>query len=205
MTNYMFTYKSLNSKLRLKILTRDNNTCALKKYCPGNINGLEIHHVDGNRENNEDDNLLTVCVCCHNFLDKELRKSRVVQRGYVDTPPIIVRCLNCSKEYKFVSHRGVKFCSKSCLHDYRKNPPKDVVELIEKRRLEAKRRVSEERKKRRTEDVDFRQRSIISSKENYKRLKNKKENDLQFKEVFLKKNREAVRKHREKRKKENSL
>ena len=198
MTNYMFTYKILNPKLRAKILTRDNNTCAFKKLCPEVVNRLEIHHIDGNRENNEDSNLLTVCVRCHNFLDRELRKSRETERGRVDTPPIVISCLNCSKEYKFVSHRGVKFCSRSCLHDYRRNPPQEVVELIEKRRFAAKKRVSESRKKMRREDPEFRRKLIMISIESYKRLKDRKETDPCFKETFLKKNREAVRRHREK-------
>lgn len=57
-------------KIREKIFRRDKFRCrichiseagSLRKF--GRI--LEVHHIDGNEENNEESNLLTVCVKHH--------------------------------------------------------------------------------------------------------------------------------------------
>jgi 5-methylcytosine-specific restriction endonuclease McrA len=33
-------------------------------------NTLDTHHLDGNRKNNDPDNLVTVCASCHRIIDK---------------------------------------------------------------------------------------------------------------------------------------
>lgn len=35
---------------------------------------LQVHHIDGNRNNNIDTNLISVCVNCHFALEKELNR-----------------------------------------------------------------------------------------------------------------------------------
>ncbi len=49
--------------IRRRILIRDDHTCRFcglrsQKY-------MEVHHVDGNHENNDESNLITVCPFCH--------------------------------------------------------------------------------------------------------------------------------------------
>lgn len=48
--------------LRLKILKRDAYTC---QYCGFKAEKWQIvHHIDGNPNNNEEDNLETICPMC---------------------------------------------------------------------------------------------------------------------------------------------
>lgn len=44
------------------IKERDNNICLI---CNKTKNIMQVHHVDGNEDNNSYDNLITVCVSCH--------------------------------------------------------------------------------------------------------------------------------------------
>ena len=50
-----------NNQLKNKIKKRDNKVCRL---CEDNKN-LLIHHIDYNKLNNKDDNLITLCFQCH--------------------------------------------------------------------------------------------------------------------------------------------
>lgn len=50
-------------KKRIEVLKRDNNCCQL---CESK-NKLEIHHIDDNSLNDEDQNLITLCKKCHNM------------------------------------------------------------------------------------------------------------------------------------------
>ena len=47
-------------KLRTKIRKRDKFTC---KIC--RKNGCDVHHIDYNKENNNESNLITLCRSCH--------------------------------------------------------------------------------------------------------------------------------------------
>ncbi len=60
------------SKIRQKILERDNYTCQICKKKAKTK--LHIHHILKKREGGEDyyDNLITVCPPCHRKADKEL-------------------------------------------------------------------------------------------------------------------------------------
>ena len=49
------------NKLKQEIKNRDSNTC---QEC-GKTDDLEVHHIDGNRLNNDPENLLTLCKKCH--------------------------------------------------------------------------------------------------------------------------------------------
>lgn len=50
-------------KTRVRILTRDDYTCV---YCGYRAEKYqEVHHIDGNHDNNHEENLLTVCPLCH--------------------------------------------------------------------------------------------------------------------------------------------
>lgn len=63
-------YPSEFVRVRDAILSRDRNTC---RVC-GNPKGkrLEVHHIDGNRNHNTDDNLLTLCSLCHNRVHSKM-------------------------------------------------------------------------------------------------------------------------------------
>jgi hypothetical protein len=56
--------------IRLRILKRDNYTCA---YCGfRNETGQQVNHVDGNPKNNGDKNLEVICPECHKYLHSGL-------------------------------------------------------------------------------------------------------------------------------------
>jgi mannose-6-phosphate isomerase-like protein (cupin superfamily) len=55
--------REFNGNLKNKIKERDGKCCQL---C-GSEYKLEIHHIDYNKSNNTDDNLITVCKKCHNI------------------------------------------------------------------------------------------------------------------------------------------
>lgn len=50
--------------LREEIKERDNHICQNPK-CEGISDILDIHHIDYNKENNEKNNLITICKSCH--------------------------------------------------------------------------------------------------------------------------------------------
>jgi hypothetical protein len=63
--------------MRPSILDRDNYMCGI---CGRSLSKSgQVHHVDGNRENNEPDNLLSLCTSCHGKI-----------HGYADTSPVIM-------------------------------------------------------------------------------------------------------------------
>lgn len=59
----------VGSFLRWVVLTRDNFTCQncdrKGKRSPWRNYDLDAHHIDGNEENNNYDNLITLCGDCH--------------------------------------------------------------------------------------------------------------------------------------------
>jgi 5-methylcytosine-specific restriction endonuclease McrA len=71
-------------ELRLEILERDNNECQWGINCSTSKKiKLNVHHRDCNPDNNEKNNLITLCPRCHRFyhstMDKRIRKE-VVKR-----------------------------------------------------------------------------------------------------------------------------
>ena len=70
----------ISDTIRKYILDKYHNQCALcgwKKINPyTNMIPLEIHHIDGNSDNNNEDNLILLCPCCHS-LTKNYRGGNV--------------------------------------------------------------------------------------------------------------------------------
>jgi len=71
-----------------------NNLILHKDFCEicGSKNNLDIHHKDGNWQNNNLDNLICLCRSCHTKLERE--KTQKV-------------CKICGKK-----HKGLGFCNK---------------------------------------------------------------------------------------------
>lgn len=99
-----------------KIFVRDNFDCQLKILCKDKnilIKDLVIHHIDFNDENNNVNNLVTLCRFCHagfhatNHIDERYRKNVLEQHKKK-----IKICSNCGKEFWFKKHR--KTCSDKC-------------------------------------------------------------------------------------------
>ena len=53
-----------NKPLKQQILERDNYTCQ-DPNCKHKSNKLAIHHIDYNKQNNNPENLITLCAKCH--------------------------------------------------------------------------------------------------------------------------------------------
>lgn len=51
-----------NLQLKRLIKNRDSSTCQLCGSCNGTI---DIHHIDYNKRNNDDNNLISLCKLCH--------------------------------------------------------------------------------------------------------------------------------------------
>lgn len=65
-----------------------------KKECCENCKSkknLEVHHIDSNRYNNEEENLITLCKKCHQTLDGRINNRDELERftssAYVQLPP----------------------------------------------------------------------------------------------------------------------
>ena len=75
---YYLYPKDFNSSLKRKIRKRDNFTCrncgmTEEEHLIRYKRVLEIHHIDHNKNNNEENNLLTLCRLC-NMKDNQLLK-----------------------------------------------------------------------------------------------------------------------------------
>ncbi len=54
------------NKIRKSIFIRDEYTCQFRVFCKP-VFKLEVHHIDTNPENNNPQNLVTLCNHCHQF------------------------------------------------------------------------------------------------------------------------------------------
>lgn len=57
------------ANIRRRILERDNYKCRMKNC--DRIDDLNVHHIDYERSNNDDSNLVTLCAICHKAVHKE--------------------------------------------------------------------------------------------------------------------------------------
>lgn len=66
----------INKDLRTKIIKKYNYECQIQKKCNG-VNykrKLEIHHIDIDSSNNNEENLIPVCKECHTFFHKIIKE-----------------------------------------------------------------------------------------------------------------------------------
>lgn len=73
---YPYEFEAIKPYIR----ERDNYTC---QHCGATSNGtndykLDVHHIDGNRFNNEEWNLITLCRSCHKIAEAKLRAEKEV-------------------------------------------------------------------------------------------------------------------------------
>lgn len=58
------------AKIRTRILDRDGYACRICRN-DGDGAALNVHHIDWDRENNQDSNLVTLCAPCHQAVHRE--------------------------------------------------------------------------------------------------------------------------------------
>ncbi len=94
-------YNSDFKRMRKKLLPSVCNICIKQ--------ASQIHHKDGDKMNNDINNLQQLCRGCHTSLHNK-------ERGRIKT---YFCCKNCKKEFYIESDRRVrKFCSLSCKSSY---------------------------------------------------------------------------------------
>ncbi len=82
-------------KLRRKIVERDSRHC---QVCGAEDGMLQVHHVDHDRTNNAESNLLTICTTCHlayhgrRELEHEIRAAHALLLERLVPPMPVSRC-----------------------------------------------------------------------------------------------------------------
>ena len=120
-TNLSHFHKNrFNKFLKNKIKKRDNYSCVM---C-NSKNKLEVHHIDYNKKNNEENNLITLCKKCHNItnFDKEFwtqtfiglnSNSKIVKKGwgfeihFINNEKYCLKYLVFFKGMKFSWHKHI--------------------------------------------------------------------------------------------------
>jgi len=64
--------KEFNNELKEWIKERDRHKC---RVCPESDGRLEVHHLDGDRTNNNQENLITLCTECHHRIHEGNKES----------------------------------------------------------------------------------------------------------------------------------
>lgn len=65
--------KGWTDRLKEKIKQRDNYKCQ-NSDCSNKSKRLEVHHIDFEKKNNEEGNLITLCSICHKNVHKKFKK-----------------------------------------------------------------------------------------------------------------------------------
>lgn len=75
----------------------------------------QVHHIDGNKKNNNLSNLMVLCLKCN---------AKYHKFGYFRNTKVIIECLNCNKLVKkspsHINRNRGNFCSRECWYEYRK-------------------------------------------------------------------------------------
>lgn len=99
------SFKLKNKLFKLKLKEHKCECCGLTEWLGKPIN-LELHHIDGNNENNNICNLQILCPNCHSYTDNysgKNQKSNIIKNKV---------CIVCGKE--FSKRSKSLFCSKEC-------------------------------------------------------------------------------------------
>lgn len=68
-----------NKQLKQFIKQRDNLTCQNPNCKIKNIKELHIHHIDYDKQNNNLDNLITLCECCHSKTNGKKKRDYYIE------------------------------------------------------------------------------------------------------------------------------
>ena len=143
-----------SGKLRIRLIKEGlkENKC---EVC-GCTESLELHHINGNHQDNRLENLQILCANCHRKTDTfrgkgirahkaasdwfisdeeaeqrhqvKLEKRRVPKNLKKVTPILPKICPSCGKEFQ-PSDRKQKYCSPECYHNKNDNRP-DIISLL---------------------------------------------------------------------------
>jgi hypothetical protein len=83
-------------------------SCGLAEWLDNPII-LELHHIDGNTNNNVDENLILLCPNCHSFTENWRKKKNTLSKEELNENRKKDSCIECGKKITI----GAKRC-KSC-------------------------------------------------------------------------------------------
>lgn len=143
-----------SGKLRVRLIKEElkENKCEI---C-GCTESLELHHINGNHQDNRLENLQILCANCHrktdNFRGKGIRAHKAASDWFISDEEVEKRhqmklekrripkhlrkvtpipskiCPSCGKEFK-PSDRKQEYCSQECYHNKNDNRP-DIISLL---------------------------------------------------------------------------
>lgn len=143
-----------SGKLRIRLIKEGlkENKC---EVC-GCTESLELHHINGNHQDNRLENLQILCANCHrktdNFRGKGIRAHKAASDWFISDEEAEQRhqiklekrrvpknlrkvipipskiCPSCGKEFK-PSNRKQEYCSQECYHNKNDNRP-DIISLL---------------------------------------------------------------------------
>lgn len=149
-------YKTITNKnLKSTVFQRDGNKCQWGKFCENS--NLVIHHIDRNSQNNQLDNLITLCKNCHVEWHKELEKDNL--KKYI--------CTDCQKEGTYADF---SITSKRCFECMEKRKEEERLRMLNKKCTTCSKPIPLKRynvcwtckSKKRWENPDFRARHKIA-------------------------------------------
>lgn len=94
-------------KARLRVLERDGNRCRTCDH-DGSVHRLEVHHRhyrDG--ANPKDEDLLTLCVACHDLITNKMRKDRQKSKKLLTDEPDDSRMIPAVEKPSFAAKAKV--------------------------------------------------------------------------------------------------
>lgn len=100
---------------------------------------LQVHHIDGDRSNNELSNLMILCPNCHTFTDnycgknhKKSTQDKSDEFYHTNKRKEVTKiCEYCGKEFHTLS-KSQKFCSQKCFKLHRRKSQRPSKEELEK-------------------------------------------------------------------------
>ena len=81
--------RNFGLKTKKEIKSRDGWKCRVCDKAPSNPKSLHVHHIDKNKQNNNYNNLITLCAKCHreihtNKIDLKIHTNYELRRTYVN-------------------------------------------------------------------------------------------------------------------------
>lgn len=134
---YIYSYSLKKRLLSDGILPHQCQNCQLKEW-KNNPIPLELHHIDGNHENNNLDNIQLLCPNCHSLTDnyrgkvlkKEAQSIHIKEKTKIDKQKSIKyynTCIDCKKKCSITATR-CKSCAVSLRQkDTCKRPSKEQL------------------------------------------------------------------------------
>lgn len=116
-SEYTSTHRLKHRLFREGLLEQKCSSCGLGTEWNGKFISLQLDHKDGDRCNNQIENLRILCPNCHSqtdsFCGKKKKKQRIKAERKVRKTIKINKCIFCNSEYE-AKDKNQKYCSYEC-------------------------------------------------------------------------------------------